>query len=63
MHESRREPTKSVSAAQNLPMTMPIIVTGEVKSSCSVRILRSSANIRMVSSGISTINAKIMYWK
>ena len=61
MQESAREPTNSVSAAQNLPMTIPNIVTGEVSRSCSVRIFRSSENILIVRRGMRTIMAKMMY--
>ena len=52
-----------MNAAKNFPNTIPVIVTGEVRSNCSVRIFRSSEKSFMVSSGISTIKAKIIIWK
>ena len=60
MQDRSTDDTKTVNAARYLPSTMPVIETGAVSRSCSVRILRSSANERMVRSGKRMTNAKIM---
>ena len=60
MQEMSTVETYSVRAARYLPMTMPVMVTGAVRSSCSVRPFLSSANRRMVKRGMRMMNAKIM---
>ena len=53
-------PAKSVKAARNLPITMPKSEMGAVRSSCSVRVLRSSLKDFMVRSGIRRTYRKTM---
>ena len=46
--------TNIVSAAKNFASTMPVRETGAVRSSCSVRVRRSSEKDFIVRSGITT---------
>ena len=57
MQENRTPPTNRVKAAKYLPRTIPVMVTGAVKSICSVRIFLSSANSLIVKSGMRITNA------
>ena len=54
------EATNIVNAAKNLPSTMPVMVTGAVKSSCSVLIFLSSAKSLIVSKGMRITMEKII---
>ena len=51
MQENSAVERKRVKAAKYLPSTMPVSEMGAVSSICSVRIFRSSAKRRIVSSG------------
>ena len=54
---------KTVAMAKNLPSTTPVRVTGEVSSSWSVRLRRSSAMDFMVSRGMANMRMVMRLYK
>ena len=59
MQDTARVPRNIVSAAKYFPIIIPVILTGEVRRSCSVRSFFSSEKSFIVSKGISTIKLNI----
>ena len=60
---SRMGTSSTVTMARYLPRTMPVRETGEVSSSWSVLLRRSSAKLRMVSAGSKNSMTSVVEYK